>query len=86
MLKWTVLKVANGRTAKQRRSEERDRFKTQTIASTDINGHSENEDPSETRAAPPASIAVSPSQLSCLEMDAKAVIRTLKEQVTFPTF
>ena len=85
MLKWSALKVSNGKTAKQRRSEEKDRFKTQTITPTSINGHSENEDPLETRAPPPPSIAVSPSQLSCLEMDAKTVILTLKEQVTFQT-
>ena len=82
MLESVALKVTNGRTLKQRRSEEKDRFKTQTITPTHLNGHSENEDPSETRAPPTPSTAVSPSQLSCLEMDAKAVIRTLKEQVT----
>ena len=64
------IKGSPGRTAKQRRSEEKERFKTQTLSSP-ANGRADDSHPVDTGL----------SELSFLEMDAKAVIRTLKEEV-----
>jgi hypothetical protein len=71
------------KTAKQRRSSERERFMTQTISSTNTTIGSDGETSAgksdTTECANQKSMSA--SELSALEMDAKAVIRTLKEEV-----
>ena len=64
------------KTAKQRRSEERERFMTQTISTT-----SEGAELASKAEAESSQKSMSASELSALELDAKAVIRTLKEEV-----
>ena len=83
----------SGRTARQRRSDDRERFRTQTISTVPPNGREDYVEKSETESveknaldmAPvrraSATLSVSdPADLSILEMDAKVVIRTLTEQ------
>lgn len=68
------------KTAKQRRSSERERFMTQTINSS---GTGSDGDVSVRKAdvESDSQKSMSASELSALEMDAKAVIRNLKEEV-----
>lgn len=63
------------KTAKQRRSEERERFMTQTISTS-----SEAEQVASKTEIETGQKSMSASEISALENDAKAVIRTLKEE------
>lgn len=68
------------KTAKQRRSSERERFMTQTISSS-TTGSDVDVSVGKTEVESANQKSMSASELSALEMDAKAVIRTLKEEV-----